>query len=97
MTTATQSAHTDAALLDLEMVSLGGSPAELLDAVQRNVAQAAELLGALTEVAFRCGCQLTLAGGRETSAHWRIMAWSDARCGSSSHGALKAKWEGRNL
>ena len=85
------------ALVDLEMISLGGSPGDLLDAVRRNLTAAAGVLGALTEVSFRCGCHLTLASGPEAGAHWRIMAWNDSRCGSATHQAVKAKWEASNL
>jgi hypothetical protein len=86
-----------AALLDLELSSLGGPPAVLLDAVRRNVAEAAVALAHVTGVTFRCGCQATLSRGRDAAAPWRVMAWNDARCASAAHRALKAKWESSNL
>lgn len=85
------------AMLDVEIASLGGSPTELLDAVRRNVEQTAALMRRLTGAAFRCGCYVTLGCPGDPQAHWRIMAWDNARCGSPAHRALKAKWEGSNL
>jgi len=86
-----------APLLDLELASLGGSPAALLDEVRRNVGATAVALAHVTGVTFRCGCQATLSRGSDAAGAWRVMAWNDSRCASTAHRALKAKWENTNL
>lgn len=85
------------AMVDVDIALLGGSPTELLDAVQRNVDHATALFGQLTGAGFGCGCYATLAYDGRPQSHWRIMAWDDSRCGLAAHRALRAKWEGGNL
>ena len=85
------------ALFDLAMMPADRSPEALLDAVRRNVERAAEGLGQLTGVGFRCGCQLTLEGGQGGTTPWRVLAWDDSRCTWTAHRPLKAKWEASNL
>jgi hypothetical protein len=84
-------------VFDLAMAPVQCSPGVLLDAVRRNVERTVEGLGQLTGIGFRCGCQLTMAGGDDGKNPWRVMAWDDTHCSWSAHRALKAKWETSNL
>jgi hypothetical protein len=94
---AEQAKQAEQPMFNLQMSSVHGSTVELLNAVQRNVAGAAQALGSLSGAGFFCGCLLTLAGDKAPAGHWRVMAWNDSRCVSATHRALKAKWEATNL